>query len=288
MLTSQKADHQQQMYPRPLKVNLSFHLKGHADLVATRVDIATVDEGGESDCDAVPQLLLVSKANLALVVDLGTQCRSIRENIFCSNSESSCCRGRAPSKGNPSLKGRRHLLVDRSTEVSSVDHAGVEDKVLSGVAKTEVVLGHSRLGEVKAGLVAGQPALMADHSSRVDGREAQVHVSSYCCCLMLVFSLQFARFGASGWIEGSVKCNLQPRKQLVSDVDGGVQGVVRAPLLSQGHAQLLHLIFGLEVASHLATVNVGRSARGELNSSVSLGPHLKFEETKMVSLAKHI
>ena len=67
-----------------------------------RINIATVDEGGESDCDAVPQLLLVSKSNLssvqhvihvneddlylALVVDLGAQCRSIRENIFCSNS----------------------------------------------------------------------------------------------------------------------------------------------------------------------------------------------------------
>ena len=34
---------------------------------------------------------------------------------------------------------------------------------------------------------------------------------------------------------------LQSWKQLVGDVDGGVQGVVRAPLLSQGHAQVLHL-----------------------------------------------
>merc|ERR1719234_740144 len=276
------------MYPRPLKVNLSLHLKGHANLMATRVDIATVDEGGEGDGDAVPQLLLVAKSNLALVVDFGPQCCSVRENIFCSNSKSSCCRGRAPSKGNPCLKGRRNLLVDGSTEVGSIDHAGVEDKVLGSVAKTEVFLGHGRLGEVKAGLVASQPAFVANHSSRVDGREAQVHVGSYCCCLMLVFSLQFARFGASGWREGSVECNLQPRKQLVSDVNGGVQGVVRAPLLSQGHAQLLHLIFGLEVASHLATVNVGRAAGGELNSSVSLGLHLKFEETKMVSLAENI
>merc|ERR1719291_229786 len=73
--------------PRPLKVNLSLHLKGHTNLVATRVNIATVDKGGESDCDAVPQLLLVSKSNLALVVDLSAQCRSIRENIFCSNSK---------------------------------------------------------------------------------------------------------------------------------------------------------------------------------------------------------
>ena len=35
---------------------------------------------------------------------------------------------------------------------------------------------------------------------------------------------------------------LQSWKQLVGDVDGGVQGVVRAPLLSQGHAQVLHLV----------------------------------------------
>ena len=31
-----------------------------------RINIATVDEGGESDCDAVPQLLLVSKSNLSI------------------------------------------------------------------------------------------------------------------------------------------------------------------------------------------------------------------------------
>merc|ERR1719295_404058 len=115
--------------PEPLKVNLSLHLKGNPNFVPTRIYIATVDEGGESDCDAVPQLLLVSKSNLALVVDLGTHCRSVRENIFSSNSKSSCCRGRAPSKGNSSLQGRRHLLVDRSTKISPIDHAGVEDKV---------------------------------------------------------------------------------------------------------------------------------------------------------------
>ena len=107
----------------PLKVNLSLHLEGNTNLVATlktiyficvtitslmhvkeryRVNIAAVDEGGESDRDAVPQLLLVSKSDLAvqqvsdetnsfclhlaLVVDLGAHCCSIGENIFCSNS----------------------------------------------------------------------------------------------------------------------------------------------------------------------------------------------------------
>ena len=104
----------------PLKVNLSLHLEGNTNLVATlkticvnitsvmhvkgryRINIAAVDKGGESDCDAVPQLLLVSKSDLAvqqvsdetnsfclhlaLVVDLGAHCCSIGENIFCSNS----------------------------------------------------------------------------------------------------------------------------------------------------------------------------------------------------------
>merc|ERR1711974_88704 len=42
--------------PRPLKVTLSLHLEGNTNLVATRINIAAVDEGGESDCDAVPQL----------------------------------------------------------------------------------------------------------------------------------------------------------------------------------------------------------------------------------------
>ena len=80
---------------------------------------------------------------------------------------------------------------------------------------------------------------------------------------MLVFSLQFARFGASGWRKSSIErdlysdqvilqhqsmiiyvlneAHLQPWKQLVSNVHGCVQGVVGAPLLSQGHAQVLHL-----------------------------------------------
>merc|ERR1712222_237456 len=53
--------------PRPLKVNLSLHLKGHTNLMATRINIATVDEGGESDCDAVPQLLLVDPSPTSLL-----------------------------------------------------------------------------------------------------------------------------------------------------------------------------------------------------------------------------
>ena len=31
-----------------------------------RINIAAVDEGGKSNCDAVPQLLLVSKSDLAV------------------------------------------------------------------------------------------------------------------------------------------------------------------------------------------------------------------------------
>ena len=71
-----------------------------------------------------------------------------------------------------------------------------------------------------------------------------------------------------------------------------------------------HLVFCLEIAGHFPTVDVGRSTRGELNSSLSLGLHLqngmvgvrnrreklltssncylKFEKTKMVALAKNI
>lgn len=86
-----------------------------------------------------------------------------------------------------------HLLVDGSTEIGSIDHAGVEDKVLSGVADAEVVLGNCGLGQVKAGLVASQPALVADHSGGVDGGEAEVHVGSHSGRLVLVFSLQLAR-----------------------------------------------------------------------------------------------
>ena len=64
---------------------------------------------------------------------------------------------------------------------------------MSGVADAEVVLGNCGLGQVEAGLVASQPALVADHSGGVDGRKAEVHVGSYSGRLVLVFSLQLAR-----------------------------------------------------------------------------------------------
>ena len=171
---------------------------------------------------------------------------------------------------------------------------------------------------------------------------------------MLVFSLQFARFGASGWREGSVECNLFKNKLRSHGLNPTIPSVLEAtcrrrrrwcsrccpcstsqsgscPGPSPGHgasdecrwwyfpngnkkitfksskmefwcqnyfntitsdihrecqswkfhqlsmfSNQLHLIFRLEVASHFATVNVGRSTWGELYSSVRLGLHLQY------------
>ena len=44
---------------------------------------------------------------------------------------------------------------------------------------------------------------------------------------------------------------LEPGHELVLDVNGGVERVVRVPFLGEGEAQLLHLVLGLQVTRHL-------------------------------------
>ena len=68
----------------------------------------------------------------------------------------------------------------------------MEDAVSGRVAEAEVVLGHGGLGEVKAGLVTGEPALVAHHGGGVEGGEAKVEVGGDHGSIMLVLSLQGA------------------------------------------------------------------------------------------------
>ena len=67
--------------------------------------------------------------------------------------------GGAPAQGDSGLQVGAQLLEDGTSEVGSVGEAGVEDHVGGGVAQAEVALGHSRLGQVEASLVSGEPAL---------------------------------------------------------------------------------------------------------------------------------
>lgn len=71
-------------------------------------------------------------------------------------------------------------------------HAGVKLEVSGLVSKGKVVLCQFRFGGVKCQLVAGQPALIAQHGSCVDGgpRHVEVQVAAHVDKVTLVASLQ--------------------------------------------------------------------------------------------------
>lgn len=56
-------------------------------------------------------------------------------------------------------------------------HIGVQLKVSRFVANSEVALGHLGFGGVEGHLVTGEPTLVANHSSSVDGGTGKVKVN---------------------------------------------------------------------------------------------------------------
>ena len=68
----------------------------------------------------------------------------------------------------------------------------MEDTVSGRVAEAEVVLGNGGLGEVEAGLVTGEPGLVAHHGGGIEGGEAKVEVGCDHGRVMLVLCVQGA------------------------------------------------------------------------------------------------
>ena len=154
------------------------------------VEVCSIDEGGESDGDTVPELLLVSQAHLAAVVHLGPDHGPVSQDVLGADPELGGGPRSAPAQGDAGLQSRGELLEHRSSELGPVGEAGVEDAVSGRVAQAEVVFGNGGLGDVEAGLVAGEPALVAHHGRGVEGCETQVEVSGDHGRVMLVLSLQ--------------------------------------------------------------------------------------------------
>lgn len=71
-------------------------------------------------------------------------------------------------------------------------HVGVQLEVSSLVSKGKVVLGQFGLGRVKGHLVAGQPALVAQHCSSMDDGALEVHITAQVHVVALVARLQLS------------------------------------------------------------------------------------------------
>lgn len=69
-------------------------------------------------------------------------------------------------------------------------HVGVQLEVSGPVSQGKVVLGQFGLGRVKSHLVAGQPALVAQHGGGVDDGTLEVDVAAQVHVVALVARLQ--------------------------------------------------------------------------------------------------
>ena len=140
------------------------------------------------------ELLLVSQADLARVVDLGPDVGVPVEGVLAADAEvGRVVRGR-PAEIHRRLQLVVDALVHASPEDLAVVDVGVQDEVLGGVADAEVVLGQLGLGGIEGHLVAGEPALVADHGGGVDHRstEVEIDVARQGARVVLQVSLDFA------------------------------------------------------------------------------------------------
>lgn len=53
--------------------HLGLQFQGHADLMTARIKVLAVDHGGQKQCDAVTQFLLIAQTYLAGIVHFGAQ-----------------------------------------------------------------------------------------------------------------------------------------------------------------------------------------------------------------------
>merc|ERR1719229_544966 len=119
---------------------LSLKLEGHADLVSSLVEVLTVDDRRQGEGDTWSELLLVSQADLARVVDLGPDVGVPVEGVLAADAEvGRVVRGR-PAEVHRRLQLVVDALVHASPEDLAVVDVGVQDEVLGGVADAEVVL----------------------------------------------------------------------------------------------------------------------------------------------------
>uniref|UniRef100_A0A2M4CZW9 Putative secreted protein n=1 Tax=Anopheles darlingi TaxID=43151 RepID=A0A2M4CZW9_ANODA len=269
---------------------LSLQLEGDAKLVATGVEVLAINQRRQSQSDTVTQLLLIAQTDLALVVDLGAYAGILVQVVLGTQTELGRVRARSPRQLDGGLQTIVAPLVDQTTKLTSIVDVSVQDKVTGRVANGKVVGGDLRLLRVKCNLVAGQPALVASDTGRVDERSAQidVEVGINAHAIMRVGSLEASRFASGVRDEHAVERHLQSLHQLVLDRHLRGERVVCVPFLREVEPVLLHLVLGLERTEHLAGILVRVAARAELHTRVGLGLNVQLPQTEVVAFVEDI
>lgn len=90
------------------------------------------------------------------------------------------------------------ICYARTTDATDCLHVRVELEVLGLEAQRKVVLHQLGLGGVEGHLVAGQPALVAQHGGRVNDGALQIQVTRQVDMLALIGRLQLAALLAAG------------------------------------------------------------------------------------------
>merc|ERR1719394_529169 len=251
--------------PSIFKKHLSLHLKAEAKLVSRLVQFVAIEVAGQGHGEAISQLLLVAQTNLTVGVNLGSDRGILVKSIFASNGKVGSS-SNSTGAGNSSLQLGVVLQINTSSKHLQVIGGAVKDHVTSIVVGGNVVLGQTRFAAVKGSLVSNSIWTVAKGGSDVHNWAlGQVHVSIENKSLMLVFSLELASLVSRVGLECSIQGQLEAWHQLLV-VHGGIQGVVRVPLLGEVHALLLGLVLGLQGSIDLASISGGVSSSSKLDT----------------------
>ena len=115
----------------------------------------------------------------------------------------------------------------------------------------------------------------------------QVEVGVEGKFLVLVLRLEFPSFVSSVGLEGPVQSQLKAWHQLLV-VHSSVEAVVGVPLLGDVDPVVLAFILSLQTAGDLASIHGRVPSSSKLNATGGLGLDLQLDQSKVISLAKHI
>ena len=115
----------------------------------------------------------------------------------------------------------------------------------------------------------------------------QVEVGVEGKFLVLVLRLEFPSFVSGVGLEGPVQSQLKAWHQLLV-VHSSVEAVVGVPLLGDVDPVVLAFILGLQTAGDLASIHGRVPSSSKLNATGGLGLDLQLDQSKVISLAKHI
>ncbi|MPC33998.1 hypothetical protein E2C01_027369 [Portunus trituberculatus] len=218
-------------------------LHSQAYLVATLVKVLAINKGGESESDAIPNLLLISQTHLSRIINFGPQSCILVQSILASDRETCGVGASRPGQIHSTLQLRIDLVEEGSTKLCPV---------------------------VSVVPVAGYTSTI-DHRSTQIQRGVQVEGEG----ISLIGGLEHPRLLATLRCKGGVEHQLEPlchlifKSHLTLSNNSKPIGIIWSHL-PQGLTVLLDFVLGLQVAGHLARLKSIVASSSDLHTCAGL------------------